>query len=139
MRAVAEQTHKNMNGEILNSLGILTQDHRSFHPEKFFKYSPYSRVEVAKQAGVSRTNLYKDTVSLSTLKQLKKGILQVVIGLDYSIELFSNNTDEALKWFNSPNTMLSGESPFEVCLRGDGEGILNWLNARLGHTDAKAF
>lgn len=135
----ARHIEKPTRGEIHNSLGILTKDHKSFHPSKFFQYSPYSRADVAKQAGVARSNLYKDTVGLATLKQLKKGILQVVIGLDYSIELFENNNAEALKWFNSPNTMLSGESPFEVCLRGDGESILNWLKARLGHADAKAI
>ena len=139
MASAAKQILGPSNGEIVNSLGILTEDHRGLHPSKFFKYSPYSRTDVAKQAGVARSNFYKDTVSLSTLKQLKKGILQVVIGIDYSLELFSNNTDEALKWFNAPNTMISGESPFEVCLRGDGEAILNWLKARLGHTDSKPF
>jgi len=135
----AQQIHKPIHGEIVNSLGILTDDHRGLHPSKFFQYSPYGRAEIAKQAGIARSNFYKETVGLNTLKQLKKGILQVVIGLDFSIELFNNNPAEAIKWFNSPNTMLAGESPFEVCLRGDGESILNWLKARLGHDDAKAI
>lgn len=127
------------NGVIANSLHILTEDKKAFHPEQFFKYSPYTRAELAKEAGVSRTNLYKDTVALSTLKQLKKGILQVVMGLDLSIELFQEKESEAVQWFNAPNTMLSGESPFEVCIRGDGDGILNWLKGRLGYPDAKPF
>ncbi len=132
--------HKeNWNGEITNSLHILTKDKKAFHPEKFFKYSPYSRAEIAKEAGISRTNLYKETVAFSTIKQLKKGILQVVMGLDLSIELFHENDKEAIQWFNAPNAMLSGESPFEVCIRGDGEGILNWLKGRLGYPDAKPF
>ena len=127
------------NGEIANSLHILTEDKKAFHPKTFFKYSPYSRAEIAKQAGVSRTNLYKETIPLSTIKQLKIGILQIVMGLDLSIELFHESEKEAVQWFNAPNTMLSGESPFEVCLRGDGEGILNWLKGRLGYPDAKPF
>lgn len=127
------------NGEIANSLHILTKDMKAFHPEEFFKYSPYGRTEIAKQAGVSRTNFYKDTVLLSTTKKLRIGILQVVMGLDLSIELFNENEKEAVQWFNSPNTMLSGESPFEVCLRGDGEGILNWLKGRLGYPDVNPF
>jgi len=132
--------HKgNWSGEIANLLNILTEDKKAFHPKTFFKYSPYSKVELAKVAGVSRTHLYRETVPLNTIKQLKMGILQVVMGLDLSIELFQESENKAIQWFNAPNTMLSGESPFEVCIRGDGEGILNWLKGRLGDTTAKPF
>ena len=135
----AQTINNDTNGGILNSLGILTEDRMGFYPDAFFKYSPYNRTVLAKEAKVSRTNLYKETVKLSTIKQLKKGILQVVMGTDLAIELFKDNTEEAIKWFNAPNTMLSGESPFEVCIRGDGHGLLNWLKGRLGYSDAVPF
>ena len=32
----------------------------------------------------------------------------------------------------APNAMLFGDTPFEVCMRGEGEKLIEWLNQRLG-------
>ena len=86
--------------------------------------------------GINRKTLYSEQVKLSTLKKLKKGIMQVVIGTDLVVELFDNNIEEAVNWFQIPNTFLFGESPFEVCIRGEGKFLINWLMGRLGKDEA---
>ena len=62
--------------------------------------------------------------------------MQVVIGTDLAVELFGDNTEEAVNWFQTPNTLLFGESPFEVCIRGEGKILINWLMGRLGKDGA---
>ena len=119
-----------------NKLKILSSDLQYLRPKKFFKYSPFNKTDIAKQAKINRKALYNEQVKLSTLKNIKKGILQVVIGTDLSIEVFNNNVEEAVNWFSTPNTLLFGESPFEVCIRGEGNFLIDWLNARLGKNGA---
>ncbi len=119
-----------------NKLKILSPDLQYLRPKNFFKYSPFNKTDIAKQAKINRKALYNEQVKLSTLKNIKKGILQVVIGTDLSIEVFKNNVEEAVNWFSTPNTLLFGESPFEVCIRGEGNFLINWLNTRLGKNGA---
>ncbi len=62
---------------------------------------------------------------------LKKGILQVELGISLSTELF-NNKEFAINWFQTPNPLLFNESPHDVCIRGDGKFLITWLKDRLG-------
>lgn len=119
-----------------NKLKILSPDLQYLRPKKFFKYSSFNKTDIAKQAKINRKALYNEQVKLSTLRNIKKGILQVVIGTDLSIAVFNNNVEEAVNWFSTPNTLLFGESPFEVCIRGEGNVLIDWLNARLGKNGA---
>lgn len=119
-----------------NSFEILSPDHKELIPRRFFEYSPFNKTEIAKEAGINRKTLYRERVKLSTLKTLKKGILQVVIGTDLTLELFEGKKEDAINWFKAPNTFLFGESPFEVCIRGEGEFLLTWLKDRLGKDEA---
>jgi len=48
-----------------------------------------------------------------------------------SYRLFEDK-DKAKEWLFEENEFLFGSSPFEVCLRGDSEHLLNWLKGRLG-------
>jgi len=52
-----------------------------------------------------------------------------------TLELFEGDKENAINWFNSPNTLLFGESPFEVCIRGEGKLLIKWLKDRLGKED----
>ena len=119
-----------------NRLKMLSPDLQYLVPKMFFKYSPLHKTDIAKQAGINRKTLYSERVKLSTLKKLKKGIIQVVIGTDLAIEIFNNNIEEAVNWFQVPNTLLFGESPFEVCIRGEGKFLINWLMGSLGKDGA---
>lgn len=135
MGASAQMNNLDM-GAPENRLKMLSPDLQYLVPKRFFEYSPLNKTDIAKQAGINRKTLYSDKVKLSTLKKLKKGIMQVVIGTDLAIELFSDNTEEAVNWFQTPNTLLFGESPFEVCIRGEGKILINWLMGRLGKDGA---
>ena len=64
---------------------------------------------------------------------------QLIEAINLTLELFKDDTIAGVKWFQSPNDYLFGATPFEVCLRGDGEGLLNFLKAKLGYPDAKGF
>ena len=113
MSASAQMNNLDM-GAPENRLKMLSADLQYLVPKRFFEYSPLNKTDIAKQAGINRKTLYSDKVKLSTLKKLKKGIMQVVIGTDLAVELFGENTEKAVNWFQTPNTLLFGESPFEV-------------------------
>lgn len=119
-----------------NKLKILSSDLKYFVPKRFFQYSPLNKTGIAKAAGINRKTLYSEQIQLSTLKKLKVGIMQVVIGTDLAIELFNNDIENAINWFQAPNALLFGESPFEVCIRGEGKFLINWLMGRLGKEGA---
>ncbi len=135
MSASAQMNNLDM-GAPENRLKMLSADLQYLVPKRFFEYSPLNKTDIAKQAGINRKTLYSDKVKLSTLKKLKKGIMQVVIGTDLAVELFGENTEKAVNWFQTPNTLLFGESPFEVCIRGEGKILINWLMGRLGKDGA---
>ncbi len=135
MSGIAQMNNLDM-GTPENKLKMLSPDLQYLVPKTFFKYGPLNKTDMAKQAGINRKTLYSKRVKLSTLKKLKKGIIQVVIGTDLAIELFNNNIEEAITWFQVPNTLLFGESPFEVCIRGEGKFLINWLMGRLGKNGA---
>lgn len=135
MSALLKLSNDNI-GTPSNSFKFLSPDHKELIPKRFFEYSPFNKTEIAKEAGINRKTLYSERVSLSTLNRLKKGVLQVVIGTDLTLELFQGDKENAINWFNSPNTLLFGESPFEVCIRGEGKLLINWLKDRLGKDDA---
>ena len=115
-----------------NRLGILSPDRKSLNVKKFFEHSPFPSQQAAKQAGVSVDDSHSEKVELDSLKDLKKGIEQVVIATDLTVELFQGDVEKAVGWFITANEFTDWDSPFEVCLRGDGDFLINWLGGRLG-------
>ena len=122
--------------EAENRLGILSPDRKWLNVEKFFEHSPFPSQKEAKQAGVIVDD---EKVELDSLKDLKKGIEQVVIATDLTVELFQGDVEKAVGWFITPNDFTAGDSPFDVCLRGDGDFLINWLGGRLGKDWATEF
>ena len=110
-----------------NKLNILTADLQSLNLKKFFEYSPFQKEDLSRIPALRESNKYGQSVELKELKSLRKGIMQVVAGMDLAIELHQNNVEEAVHWFQEPNSFLFGDSPFEVCIRGDGEEFIEWL------------
>ena len=122
--------------EAENRLGILSPDRKWLNVEKFFEHSPFPSQKEAKQAGVIVDD---EKVELDSLKDLKKGIEQVVIATDLTVELFQGDVEKAVGWFITANEFTDWDSPFEVCLRGDGDFLINWLGGRLGKDWATEF
>ena len=125
--------------EAENRLGILSPDRKWLNVEKFFEHSPFPSQKEAKQAGVNVDDSRNEQVELDSLKDLRKGIEQVVIATDLTVELFQGDVEKAVGWFITPNDFTAGDSPFDVCLRGDGDFLINWLGGRLGKDWATEF
>ena len=73
------------------------------------------------------------------LKEGIKMIRQIVHAQDLAIELFKSNEDDSIIWLTKEQEIFGGLSAFQSILEGNGEFVINWLKARLGHADAKAF
>lgn len=119
-------------GTIKNSLGILSEDKSKFKPEKFALVTGLGKSELEKITGISRPQFYKKEIFLKPGSKILKRIVSVVIAADLAFELFGENKEETSSWLMAPNAILFGDTPFEVCMRGEGEKLIEWLNQRLG-------
>jgi hypothetical protein len=124
-------------GAIRNALNILSDDRKRVRPEAFRTATSLGPTETAKQLSVSRPSAYKEEITVS--KKLMDHIVQLVMATDLAFELLHENRAETQKWLMSPNSILSGDSPFVVCMRGDGQVVIDWLNSRLGRAQGEAF
>jgi hypothetical protein len=123
-------------GSIQNRLGILSGDFKKFKPEAFFEATGLTGTQLAKVLKVQRPLLYRESLPL---KKLRTPIIQLVLATDLAFNLLANSIAETKRWLMSPNIELSGESPFEVILRGEGEEVVAWLLERSGKRPGTAF
>lgn len=86
-----------------------------------------------------RTNFYKEEVSFKRNKDLERKITGFVVVGDLAYELLEGNLKEVVIWLTSSNLEFFGDSPFDICLRGDGKKIIEWLYIRLGKKPGVAF
>ncbi len=126
-------------GSMRNSLGILTRDHKSFRPERLMDITGLGHTELSRMTGKARPLLYKKELPLKLSSNLAKSIIHLVVVTDLAFELFSKKEKDTTLWLMSPNTLLFGDSPFVVAMRGDGEKLITWLNTRLGRVEGAAF
>lgn len=63
----------------------------------------------------------------------------LLLAFQLTIELFDGDEEQAAIWFNSPQEFLFNNAPASVCIRGDGDELINWLKVRLGKKDGVAF
>lgn len=119
-------------GEIHNSLGFLTEDHKGLLPQTFMKTTNLNSTEAAKELDVPRPSVYKKIIPLKRSSKLRDRVLSVVSATDIAYELFNKNHEETAKWLMTPNILLFGKSPFEICMRGDGQRLIEWLLDRAG-------
>lgn len=78
----------------------------------------------------------------------KKGVLAVKIQkrlvdlIEVSIlasKLYFGDIEKAKLWIFCHHKVFSGDSPFEVILRGDGKSIIEFLKVRSGRKPGSAF
>lgn len=119
-------------GSIRNSLGILTDDKKGINPQNFLKITGLGPSVLSNRIKISRPQLYKKTIPLKLSDKFIKRVVDIVLVTDLAYELFNSNYEETTLWLMSPNSLLFGDSPFEVCMRGDGEPLKKWLLERLG-------
>ncbi len=124
-------------GAIRNALGILSEDRKKVRPKVFSSVTRLGPTETANRLHVSRPSAYKEEVTVS--KKLMEHIVQLVMATDLAFELLNESHEETMKWLMSPNSILSGDLPFVVCMRGDGQALIDWLNVRLGRAPGEAF
>ncbi|MBX3039190.1 MAG: DUF2384 domain-containing protein [Bdellovibrionaceae bacterium] len=118
-------------GAFTNALGILSADKKSILPQNLLKVTGLGPSDIAVKGGVSRPQLYKKAIPLKISSKFIKRVVDIVMVTDLAFELFDGNQDETAAWLMSPNSLLFGDSPFEVCMRGDGEPLKKWLLERL--------
>jgi hypothetical protein len=121
-------------GHIGNHLGFLSDDQRGFNPHRILGLTGLSAVDVGALFEKNRTSMYKDYIPFKLSDELKVKIIDLVMAGDIAYILFNKNVEETARWIVSPNTLLFGATPFEVCLRGDGKPLLRWLTDRAGVT-----
>lgn len=122
-------------GRMQNHLGLINDDgkgHRSLNPDKFLELTRFSTAEAAKKIEVSRPLMYKSTIPLKPSTKLTERVISLVTATDIAFELFDRNQQDTANWMMSPNTLLFGDSPFEVCMRGDAKPLIEWLLDRAG-------
>jgi hypothetical protein len=119
-------------GALKNYFGILSDDGRRLRPQNFMNATGLGAAELAKFVQKSRPQLYREEIPLS--EKLRKRIVQLVMATDIVFELLDRNLEETKKWMMVPNTVVFGDSPFEVCMRGEGETLIEWLKERGGQS-----
>src|SRR5262249_832674 len=119
-------------GKIHNSMGFLSEDHKYLLPQTFMTTTHLNSTEAAKELGTNRQAMYKNQIPLKPSSKLKERVMAVVSATDVAYELFDRNHDETAKWLVTANILLFGKSPFEVCMRGDGQKLVEWLLDRAG-------
>lgn len=122
-------------GQIQNHLGLIIEDDdgkKSLDPQKFLEYTNFTPTAAAKAAGSSRQQFYNKKIPLQPSTRLTERIKLLVIVTDIAYELFDESADDTIKWMMSPNALLFGSSPFEVCMRGEAKPLIHWLLDRSG-------
>jgi len=89
------------------------------------------RAELARATKKSRPMLYERELPLKLSSAFSKAIYSLVVATDLAFELFGENEEDTKSWLMAPNSLLFGDSPFMVCLRGEGDKLIDWLNQRL--------
>ncbi|MCX7977494.1 MAG: hypothetical protein N2578_00665 [Bdellovibrionaceae bacterium] len=126
-------------GRIKNYLGILSADKKSVRPDVLRGVTGLGATELARQTSFTRQQLYEEKLPLKLSDKLMRRIIHLVIATDEAFELLNHNHQETALWLMEPNAAFFGATPFEVCLRGDGEELIKWLRTRSGKMAGTGF
>ena len=126
-------------GAMRNVLGILTDDHKKFRPQRLSAITGLGVSELSRTIGKSRPMLYEKELPLKLSSEFAKAVFSLVMATDLAYALFGEDQENTTNWLMAPNSLLFGDSPFVVCMRGDGAKLIEWLNTRLGNIPGAAF
>ncbi len=118
-------------GSMRNVLGILSDDKKKLRPDRLGVITGLGRSELARVTKKARPMLYERELPLKLSSSFTKAIYSLVIATDLAYELFGEREEDTKSWLMAPNTFLFGDSPFIVCMRGEGEKLIEWLSQRL--------
>lgn len=124
-------------GSMRNVLGILSEDKKKLRSDRLLSITGLDRAELSRLTKKSRPLLYKKELPLKLSSDFTQAIYSLVIITDLAFELFGENEASTTSWLMAPNTLLFCDSPFIVCIRGEGDLLINWLNQRLRRTSLK--
>lgn len=124
-------------GSMRNALGLLSDDQKKLRPERLLSVTGLGRSEVSRIAKKPRSAFYEKELPLKLSSDFSKRIYSLVIATDFAFELFGENEEDTKNWIMAPNSILFGETPFAVCLSGEGPKLIEWLKERLDHTHGK--
>ena len=117
-------------GSIRNSFNLLTDDHKSIRTDALQEFlgKDIPKTEMSKLLGIPRASTYQSSIKLSagTLKSM----VAIAMAADLAVDLL-NSTDEARRWMLAPNSYYFGQSPFDVCLLGNGKAVIEFLKQKL--------
>lgn len=122
-------------GQMQNRLGLIIEDEggkKSLDPQKFLEYTNFTPTVAASTAGTTRQQFYNKKIPLKPSTRLTERVISLVTATDIAYELFDGSVEETSKWMMSPNALLFGASPFEVCMRGEAKPLIQWLLDRAG-------
>lgn len=118
-------------GTIQNYLGILSDDHQHLSSKGLAAATGLGTSQLEKITGISRPQFYrKSNLQLNLGSKLMKRMVRLVLATDFAYELLGSDKARTKTWLMSPNTLIFGDSPFEVCMRGEGEKLVEWLEER---------
>lgn len=118
-------------GSTKNVLGILSNDRMKLRPNRLLSVTGLGRSELSKVTIKARPLLYEKELPLKLSSAFTRAIYSLVIATDLAFDLFEENEEDTKSWLMAPNTLLFGDSPFIVCMRGEGDKLIAWLNQRL--------
>ena len=126
-------------GGIQNRLGLLNAKGNAFYPNRLLELTEETPTTASDKMDIPRANFYKEEIQFKRNKELERKIIDFVVVGDLAYELLEGNEKEIVVWLTSPNLEFFGDSPFEICLRGDGKKVIDWLYVRLGKKPGVAF
>lgn len=125
-------------GSMKNRLRLLSDDRKSINMSAWENVTGLRRTETSRALGVSRTATYRSK-AIPVKKETLDKVVRLAFAADLAFEILGENVEETRKWIMSPNQHFFGDSPFEVCMRGDGQDVIRWLLIKLGRADGAPF
>lgn len=119
-----------LSANVQNNMNWLSDDYSNFNARKFFNDTNFSRSQTANTLKIARASIYKDHLLLNKANQIRERILHLVIVADIAYNLFESDKLQVAKWLTTPNTHFFGSSPIEVCFRGDGKTLIEWIHSK---------
>jgi hypothetical protein len=118
-------------GSIKNQLNWFSSDLKKLRPQEVIKTTKIPVRVFSKVTKTSRPQAYKYEITLKP--EIHKRFIHLAQAAEIVFEIFKGDLKETSRWIMSPNEYFMGDSPFEVCLRGDGPLIIKWLAQHKGN------